>query len=333
MDSAELTSYSNYVDSSSPISKIGFREKSWTMPMVTGHRYQLRWGDGLDFTNFVISITDWLWDEYRDPDMELEIPFWAYREAIYVTLNTGEVIANDTFVNYQQYELMSPDERGFPGNRMGSNKVSNATYDQLTEWGRIDEDTPLVGETVKNIKLTIGQNNVPADDGVSSVTLQGVACIGGCPMERIDIMDGEYILKWWSRKEDWTNLPDRIPIEGDKVVIEGNWHMMYDIGTSPDLFSIEIRGKLTFYDAEDAVRDLRSHSVWIRSGYLTIGTQETPYTSEASITLLGDNTEKFWSFRSDISSSNKNLVVTGYASLYGLARNDKTRLLTTAMPN
>jgi len=45
---------------------------------------------------------------------------------------------------------------------------------------------------------------------------------------------------------NWPNLDNRIPIAGEKVLIQKGYDIIYDIGTSPIFESIEINGKLTF---------------------------------------------------------------------------------------
>ena len=136
--------------------------------------------------------------------------------------------------------------------------------------------------------------------------------------------------RMWSLSSSWDNLPDRIPIEGDKVVIESGWNMIFDMETTPDLDSIQINGKLTILSGKD--REIRTHSLWIRAGTLEIGTENAPYEDKMYITLLGDNTEKYWAFTPGIEAGNKNLVVTGTLNMYGLPRDAKSRLMNTVVP-
>ena len=81
------------------------------------------------------------------------------------------------------------------------------------------------------------------------------------------------------------------------------------------MVSLEINGKLAFKAGGD--RDLRSHKIWVRAGSLYIGSELIPFDSLATITLLGDNTEWYWSFTSAIEAGNKGLVVTGAVYMYG----------------
>jgi hypothetical protein len=93
--------------------------------------------------------------------------------------------------------------------------------------------------------------------------------------------------------------------------------MIYDIPVdqAPKLNSLTINGQLTFEDGEDKL--MMSHSIWVRSGTLNIGSEDAPFVSQATITLLGDNTEEYWAFTNSIEAGNKNLVVTGTANIYG----------------
>ena len=50
----------------------------------------------------------------------------------------------------------------------------------------------------------------------------------------------------WSNIDTWTNLPGRIPEEGDEVEIMDGWDVVYDIGTSPVFKNLQINGKLSF---------------------------------------------------------------------------------------
>ena len=50
------------------------------------------------------------------------------------------------------------------------------------------------------------------------------------------------------------------------------------------------------------------------------------------ITLLGDNTERYWAFTNAIEAGNKNFVITGKVNLWGTKRDRSSRLLKTALP-
>ena len=66
--------------------------------------------------------------------------------------------------------------------------------------------------------------------------------------------------------------------------------------------------------------------MWVRAGVLEIGTIEEPYTAKANIHLLGDSTEEYFAFSNAIETGNKNLVITGDATLVGTPRTLRSRL-------
>jgi hypothetical protein len=116
-----------------------------------------------------------------------------------------------------------------------------------------------------------------------------------------------------------------VPIEGDEVIIESGWNMIYDIEESPYLSKLEIRGKLTFLN-NGTDRTLNTYNLWVRSGELEIGNETHPFEGKARIMLLGDNTENYWAFHRSIEAGNKNFVVTGTARLFGQPRDLTARL-------
>merc|ERR1712224_862955 len=99
----------------------------------------------------------------------------------------------------------------------------------------------------------------------------------------------------WTDPKAWKFDPPRIPMEDDIVVIDTDMNIVYDValGDEVKLRSLEVNGKLTFLDGAD--REIKSYSVWVRAGELNIGSATAPCQSQATITLLGDNTEYYWS--------------------------------------
>lgn len=171
------------------------------------------------------------------------------------------------------------------------------------------------------------------------VDLVGWRCVGtdwdgNCDLDEVPDGEVEDTERLWSRASSWENLPGRIPIDGDDIVIEPSWNMIYDLpadGPIPNLTSLEINGQLTFRDGAD--RLLKSHSIFVRSGTLQIGNQTHPFVNKATITLLGDNTDHYWAFTNSIEAGNKNLVITGTANIYGTpVLHPRSRLIQTAHP-
>ena len=69
----------------------------WAMPVVSGHKYRLQWGDGaiLDWDRMRFEINQVLWDP-DEGDIELELPFRDYREGLRVEDEEGTVHASDS---------------------------------------------------------------------------------------------------------------------------------------------------------------------------------------------------------------------------------------------
>ena len=220
---------------------VNYRLGSWTVPVVTGHRLYLRWSYGLDFTKMRFEIIDWLWEADFDADIELEIPFWDQREAIYVDDNAGNRHDNQTFTEYASTDLRTA--LGRPGNVMGANVIYNATAEQIAEWNGESTDSSTcasndeecrmlatVDSSVKKILLTVSRNNEPEDDDLRRVDLTGVRCIDGCPqVDDFVELPLDLVPRFWSDPSAWENLPGRIPQEGDAVVVESGWNMIMDI--------------------------------------------------------------------------------------------------------
>lgn len=55
-------------------------------------------------------------------------------------------------------------------------------------------------------------------DGSSSMRITGHRCVEFCELDEV-IDDGEVIVGLWSDPATWVNLDNRIPIEGEEVLI------------------------------------------------------------------------------------------------------------------
>ncbi|HEX6993444.1 MAG TPA: G8 domain-containing protein, partial [Gammaproteobacteria bacterium] len=83
----------------------------------------------------------------------------------------------------------------------------------------------------------------------------------------------------WSDPATWPN--GKVPAAGDKVVISRDKNVLLDV-SPPPLGGLSIDGKLTF--SNDA--DLELTTEWIMlHGELAIGSEESPHTRRATITL------------------------------------------------
>ena len=123
-----------------------------------------------------------------------------------------------------------------------------------------------------------------------------------------------------------------MPEEGEEVVIEPGWDIIYDIGTSPVFKNIQINGKLSFKRGEPAV--VQAFGIWVRAGEVNVGTEAEPFDSTVEFRLHGNNTSPTeFVFAPQIPVNNKHFIVTGKLNMFGAPRTKRvTRLLENAYP-
>ena len=84
----------------------------------------------------------------------------------------------------------------------------------------------------------------------------------------------------WSDPSAW---PDgKVPGEGDAVIITRDMDVLLDV-SPPVLRSLTVQGRLRFSDERDL--DLVTDWIYVPGGELQIGTEDDPYTKNATITL------------------------------------------------
>lgn len=82
----------------------------------------------------------------------------------------------------------------------------------------------------------------------NDIKINGYRCaLGVCDLGTVQIVQLEDRVRYWSNILDWDNLVDRIPIDGDSIIIPSGWNMMIDVAETALLESLEINGRLTFY--------------------------------------------------------------------------------------
>ena len=79
-----------HLDDEGNYSVVPFRDKlkpnnAWAMPFVTGHRYRVHWGEGLDFTQMAVEVSE-RWEE-EDNYAWFSTNFTDAREAVNFTTN------------------------------------------------------------------------------------------------------------------------------------------------------------------------------------------------------------------------------------------------------
>src|SRR5499425_978689 len=130
----------------------------------------------------------------------------------------------------------------------------------------------------------------------------------------------------WSDPATWPNR--KVPVAGDKVIIEKDKHVVLDV-TPPALNGVTIDGKLSFANN----KDVELTTEWIMlHGELEIGTEKAPHTRKATITFTNNVKDE------DISGVGGNndkvdrgiMLMGGTLNLHGNQTNTWTKLSSTA---
>ena len=124
----------------------------------------------------------------------------------------------------------------------------------------------------------------------------------------------------WSDRATWPNK--KVPVAGDKVEIASGKEVILDV-SPPALGGLTINGKLSFADKSD----LELTTEWIMvHGELEIGTEATPYTHKATITLT-DNVKN----EQMMGMGDRGIMLSGGTlNLHGDRTNTWTKLAKTA---
>ena len=124
----------------------------------------------------------------------------------------------------------------------------------------------------------------------------------------------------WSDRATWPGR--KVPVAGDKVVIEAGKEVILDV-SPPQLNGLTINGKLTFADTAD----LELTTEWIMlHGELAIGTEAKPHTRKATITLTDTVKEEEMMGMGD-----RGIMLSGGTlNLHGDRTNSWTKLTKTA---
>ena len=79
-------------------------------------------------------------------------------------------------------------------------------------------------------------------------------------------------------------------MEGQSVVIPKGLNLLVDIEKTPILNAIDVEGSLIFAPTDDptTTRYFDAHYIMVKGGYLEIGTEDFPYTSNLVITMHGN---------------------------------------------
>ena len=170
------------------------------------------------------------------------------------------------------------------------------------------------------------------EESNKSLLVRPLECIHGeCVLEDIiEEFEMEEGQRLWSNPDSWAEREGGMPVEGDEVEIMSGWNMLLDLNETPYLKTLNINGRLSFIQKEDFDIHLKSETIFVRAGEFFIGSVEEPFTSQATITLMGEQEAETLTLAGTVKGGNKILAVNGLAAFYGKPRDRMTRLLITA---
>lgn len=248
----------NYLEDDSNFSLIFPNKDVWAAPFVTGYRYNIRWGTGLDVEEMDMHLSD-RW-EREDNQVVFHSRHIDVREEInFYDMDTGNQIANMTYFE--------------PNAGSGSNFVYNWTSDAFNGFLLPDREFGWLA-------------NRRADD-ITNVLIEGIRCINpDCDLESVEDIPISDVPKYWSNATSW---PDGVvPTEGSVEILPGE-NIVYDLADSPIFEVITVNGRLSFMDDKEYIPklNLNAEHIFVRAGELLIGSADARYEAEAQITLFG----------------------------------------------
>lgn len=122
-----------------------------------------------------------------------------------------------------------------------------------------------------------------------------------------------------------------MPKEGDDLIVQSGWNIIYDLPVSPMYNMVEVRGQVTFSFGAPSLH-LRCKYLFVRSGAILVGSSDNPFPGQALITLSGEKANAEMVYTNAIEAGNKILCNTGTVQMYGVPRDKWSRLTLTAYP-
>jgi hypothetical protein len=208
------------------------------------------------------------------------------------------------------------------------NEAWNFTYTDSSGAGHIvaPQQTWLSMDSATNAMGDVYFNNVTRHiqvkfDGQDSdkirFEIKRDECIswGNCNPDTTEDAEIETTERLWSDPASWTS--GSLPVEGDEVLIEPTWNMVYDLEDSPVFKSIEVNGRLTILN-DGTDRTLRTYLIFIRKGELNVGSEAEPFTANMNFVLHGERADKDIYFHSSMfEGGNKAIANTGNLTMIG----------------
>ena len=121
--------------------------------------------------------------------------------------------------------------------------------------------------------------------------------------------------RYWSDPRSWQT--NKLPVEGEDVIIESAWNMILDIPETPLLRTLEINGRLTVQNDGKSYQ-INTFLIYVRRGELIVGTEDEPFNGIATFNLHGDQlSKKLYFHESMFEHGNKVIGNTGKVRMYG----------------
>ena len=138
----------------------------------------------------------------------------------------------------------------------------------------------VTGMTASTVTCTTGDK--PKEEGDPSVDIfvtgRGLAVTGGNIFRYVS---------FWSESTTWGG--DAPPQFGEAVLIPKGRNLLVDVDSVPQLSFILVEGSLIFapHANKDHLRTFDAGYIFIKGGYMEVGTDENPYDSKITITMHG----------------------------------------------
>ena len=263
-----------------------FPYENWVFPVITGYEYHAHIGQGADFLSVQAEYSYDGLLKNETSGIILHLNHTERREAFNFTY-TDPVLGAST-VSPVQSTYLSLDS---------SSKMGDVYFNNVTRHIQIKMD---------------GQNSDKL-----RFQLIGDECIswGNCNPDLTEDAVIETDYRRWSDPTSWTS--GSLPVEGDQVLIEPTWNMLYDLVDSPVFKSIEVNGRLTF-ENDGGDYQIQSNLIFVRKGELIVGTETEPYTGNAKFILHGQRSDRDIYFHDKMfEGGNKVIANTGKLNFYG----------------
>lgn len=151
-------------------------------------------------------------------------------------------------------------------------------------------------------------------ENCTAFTVKPAPCRTNCPDPTKDCAVDKMVRKW-SDVANWKS--GALPAAGEDVVVECPWTMLLDVAETPVFNSLSIVGTLMF-DKAQAHTKLKSKSIYVKGGVLKAGEPNAPFAQKITIEIHGERTNPTVLVDDHVDGGNKNLIVTGELSLYGV---------------